>query len=110
VLLAAELILSVGKLLYAALHDGEIKRHRFKLRLQVCRWGGGEHPAERWNPSPYHLAPVGLPSQRAPHTDEKDNGKASKPARYWLDSGWPVARELCLFETCGAISSEWSLK
>src|SRR5262249_61318500 len=78
VLLAAELILSVSKLLYAALHDGEIKRHRFKLRLQVCRWGGGEHPAARWKPSPYHLAPVGVPSQRAPDPHVTAKGTPQK--------------------------------
>ena len=41
VLLAGELILIAGKLLYAALHDGKVKHHRFKLRLQFCRWGDG---------------------------------------------------------------------
>jgi hypothetical protein len=29
-LLAGELILTASELLYAALHDGKIKRHRFK--------------------------------------------------------------------------------
>jgi hypothetical protein len=44
VFLAGELILIAGKLLYAAPHDGKIKRHGFKLRLQFCRsYGpGGE--------------------------------------------------------------------
>jgi hypothetical protein len=98
-LLAGELILIVGELLYAAPHDGKIKRHRFKLRLQFCRWGGREQPAERWSPSPDHLATVGLYSQRSPDADEKDNGKARKDARYLPDRRWPVARERCLLET-----------
>jgi hypothetical protein len=37
VFLAGELILIGSELLYAALHYGEIKRHRLKLRLHFCR-------------------------------------------------------------------------
>ena len=35
--IAAELILRVGKLLYAAPDKREVKRHRLKLLLEFCR-------------------------------------------------------------------------
>ena len=57
--------------------DGKIKRQRLKLRLQFCRRGGGQQPAERWGPSPDHLATVGLPSKRGTDTDENRSGKAA---------------------------------
>jgi len=87
VFLVGELILIGRKLLYAAPNDGKIERSGLKLRLQLRRRYGGSgrgsrwQPAERRSPSPDHLAAVGLPSKRAPDTDENCNGKASKRAK-----------------------------
>ena len=108
ILLEGDLTLIASELLYAALHDGKINRHRFKLCLQFCRWGGGYQPAERWSPRPDHLATVGLPSKRSTDTDESRNGKATNDANYSPSNRWPAARDLCVLETWGARRRAWS--
>src|SRR5215831_7544769 len=108
VLLAGELILTASEQLYAALHDGKVKHHRFKLCLQFCRRGGGCQPVERWSPHPDQLATVILPSKRSADADENRNEKAAKSANCSPGNRWPVARDLFVLETWRARKGAWS--
>jgi hypothetical protein len=87
VLLAGKLVLISGELLYAAFHNGKIKRRGFELRLQFClsySQGGrlhrrcGQQRAQRRSPGSDSIAAIGPPSKCGCDTDQNREGKTSK--------------------------------